>query len=58
MMRGSAEADSIADLAASVGFNSPSYYNKLFRKYLNCTPTEYKKTLQNGNAFASEFSPE
>lgn len=34
--------DSIATLASSVGFNSSSYFNKLFRKYLKCTPTQYK----------------
>lgn len=33
---------SIANLASLVGFNSSSYFNKLFRKYLNCTPTQYK----------------
>lgn len=55
MMRGSAEAESISELAASVGFNSPSYYNKLFRKYVKCTPSEYKKALQNGSAVVSDF---
>ena len=34
--------DSIAELASKVGFNSSSYFNKLFRKYLKCTPTQYK----------------
>ncbi|MCM1388285.1 MAG: AraC family transcriptional regulator [Bacillus sp. (in: Bacteria)] len=33
---------SIAELALSVGFNSISYFNKLFRRYLGCTPTEYR----------------
>lgn len=46
IMRGDEAADSISTLAASVGFNSTSYYNKLFKKYLNCTPTEYKKFIQ------------
>ncbi len=36
---------SIATLASSVGFNSSSYFNKLFRKYLNCTPTQYRVSL-------------
>lgn len=44
--RGDADAESISALAASVGFNNPSYYNKLFKKYINCTPTEYKKNRQ------------
>lgn len=55
MMCGCAEAESISELAASVGFNSPSYYNKLFRKYVKCTPSEYKKALQNGSAVISDF---
>lgn len=36
------QTDSIATLASLVGFNSSSYFNKLFRKYLKCTPTQYK----------------
>lgn len=34
--------DSLATLASKVGFNSSSYFNKLFKKYMNCTPTQYK----------------
>ncbi|MCL2254006.1 MAG: AraC family transcriptional regulator [Lachnospiraceae bacterium] len=37
---------SISDLAFSVGFNSVSYFNKTFRKYLNQTPSEYKRALK------------
>ncbi len=37
------EMSSISELAASVGFNNTSYFNKLFKKYFNCTPTEYRK---------------
>ena len=48
------ELVSIASLASSVGFNSVSYYNKLFKKYMNCTPTEYRKNLKN----ALEKKPE
>ncbi len=33
---------SIADLAISVGFNNTSYFNKLFKKFLGCTPTYYR----------------
>lgn len=36
---------SMADLALSVGFNSISYFNKLFRRYMNCTPTEYRERV-------------
>lgn len=41
------EADTISELAASVGFNSPSYFNKIFKKYLLCTPLEYKRRSAN-----------
>lgn len=40
---GDALANNISTLAYSVGFNSPSYYNKVFRRYLNCTPSNYKR---------------
>lgn len=36
---------SIADLALSVGFNNISYFNKLFKRYLDCTPTEYRERV-------------
>ena len=37
------DTGSISELACSVGFNNTSYFNKLFKKYFNCTPTEYRK---------------
>lgn len=37
---------SIADIATSVGFNNTSYYNKIFKKYMNCTPTEYRRQIK------------
>lgn len=33
---------SVAETAASVGFNNTSYFNKLFKKYVGCTPTYYR----------------
>lgn len=45
IMHGDEIANSISSLAASVGFNNASYYNKLFKKYMGCTPTEYKKNM-------------
>lgn len=33
---------SISDIALSVGFNNVSYFNKLFKKFLGCTPTYYR----------------
>lgn len=37
---------SIAELASAVGFNSCSYFNKLFRKYMGCSPSQYKKRMR------------
>lgn len=37
-----AAMETISGLAASVGFNSPSYFNKKFKEYLHCTPKEYR----------------
>lgn len=42
MMEHPGEPMSIADLALSVGFNNTSYFNKLFKKFLGCTPTYYR----------------
>jgi AraC-like DNA-binding protein len=37
--------DSISDIAGAVGFNNISYFNKVFKKFMKCTPSEYKKSL-------------
>lgn len=37
---------SISDIATSVGFNNASYYNKIFKKYMGTTPTEYRQKLK------------
>lgn len=49
---------SIADLASSVGFNNTSYFNKLFKKYLGCTPTYYRthKLPAGASATGNPFS--
>ncbi len=44
-------ADSFSNLAFSVGFNNVSYFNKVFRQYLNCTPGEYRKRLKQDASF-------
>ena len=36
-------ANSISNLAITVGFGNISYFNKIFKRYLHMTPTEYKK---------------
>lgn len=33
---------SISDIAMLTGFNSSSYFNKIFRKYMGCTPSQFK----------------
>lgn len=38
-----AAAESISTLAASCGFNNTSYFNKLFKRYTNMTPLQYKR---------------
>ena len=34
---------SILDVSYDVGFSSVSYFNRIFKKYKNCTPTEYRR---------------
>ena len=34
---------SILEVAYDVGFSSVSYYNRIFKRYKNCTPTEYRR---------------
>lgn len=38
--------ESISEIAGSVGFNNTSYYNKIFKKYMSCTPTEYRRSIK------------
>mgnify|MGYP001173694826 CR=1 FL=1 len=33
----------ISDVASSVGYSSIGYYNRMFRRYMGCTPSEYRK---------------
>lgn len=35
---------SITEVAYMVGFSSPSYYTQIFKRYLKCTPLQYKKS--------------
>jgi len=37
------QIDSITEVASMVGFASPSYYSQIFKRYMKCTPMEYKK---------------
>lgn len=57
LMAPATEPLSIADLALSVGFNNTSYFNKLFKKFLGCTPTYYRthKVLSKDGDFVNCF---
>ena len=34
---------SIAAVAAAVGYEDPMYFDRVFKKHLNCTPLNYRK---------------
>ncbi len=34
---------SITNIAGTVGFSNPCYYGKIFRRYMNCSPREYRQ---------------
>ena len=34
---------SISEIATECGYNNISYFNRTFRRYMNCTPGEYQK---------------
>jgi len=36
------EQESVTAVASMVGFSSPSYYSQIFKRYMKCTPMEYK----------------
>ncbi|RKI43416.1 AraC family transcriptional regulator [bacterium D16-51] len=36
-------ADSVSEIATSCGFDSPSNFSKIFKRFYNCTPREYRK---------------
>ncbi len=36
----------IGEIASMAGFNNISYFNKIFRKYMHCTPTEFRRGIE------------
>ena len=36
--------ESILDISSSVGFSSVAYFNRIFKKYKNCSPSVYRAT--------------
>ncbi len=43
MLNDQRKENTIADIAFRVGFNNASYFNKLFKTYFDCTPSEFRK---------------
>ncbi len=39
------EGESITKTAGLVGFSSPAYYGQIFKRYMKCTPKEYRDTI-------------
>lgn len=40
---------SISELAFSTGFNNASYFNKVFKQYMKCTPREYRRNIKDNS---------
>ncbi len=38
-------ADSVSEISAACGFDSPSNFSKMFRRFYNCTPRDYRKLI-------------
>jgi signal transduction histidine kinase/DNA-binding response OmpR family regulator/ligand-binding sensor domain-containing protein len=38
-----AKSDNVTQIAYTVGFNSPSYFNKCFKEQFGCTPVQFSK---------------
>ncbi|MBO5485859.1 MAG: helix-turn-helix domain-containing protein, partial [Eubacterium sp.] len=36
----------IGEIAGMTGFNNISYYNKIFKKYMHMTPSQFRQALQ------------
>ena len=34
---------SVTEIAGGVGFSGSSYYSEVFRKFMQCSPTEYRR---------------
>ena len=42
----------VANVAYSVGFNDPSYFARIFRRYFDLSPSEYCERIRHGNSKA------
>jgi AraC-like DNA-binding protein len=47
---------SITDIACSVGFNNISHFNRVFRKQIGCSPSQYRAsaTIRSDSSGASD----
>jgi len=43
------KSPNISDIAYSVGFSDPSYFTRVFKRYLGVNPTEYWESQENGD---------
>ena len=39
------EGESVTKIAGMVGFSTPSYYGQIFKRYMGCSPSQYRKNL-------------
>ncbi len=42
--------ESIAEIAASVGFDDPNYFSRVFSQVIGVSPTEYRRRFHQGNS--------
>ena len=42
--------ESISNICINVGFNGISYLGKIFKKYMHCTPSQYRLKIKNKNS--------
>lgn len=45
--------ESISNICINVGFNGISYFGKTFKKFMNCTPSEYRNSIKNNQKTTS-----
>lgn len=55
LMKAPLSVSSVSELAITVGFNNVSYFNRMFKRYMECTPSEYIKLLKDNPNRASQL---
>lgn len=58
MYKAPLSADSISELAINVGFNTISYFNRMFKRYMHSTPSEFKRMLKDNDVNAERYYKE